>query len=268
LSNYGPVDEIWLWDDTAPEPAFDWNAIRRLVRRLQPQTLVDVANVDASAGCRLRSVGSALPVPSFVEQTSVSPNPSDTTQPAVWYPARPCTRYARLVLACRRRHQAADAEPAGRFLLRFRGAKQHASTQRPTDAQGLLAAPDVALLDAYGSAIRSIYASNFAADQPAQPIRSSKTQKSARPNMAVDGKPDTFWAAGQGTTSGRLELKLDAERTFNVVSIKSPSRSAERTTQYHATRSRTAFGPRLRAHDHRANASCIAWVTSRPAPSR
>ncbi|HXK20258.1 MAG TPA: discoidin domain-containing protein, partial [Polyangiaceae bacterium] len=51
--------------------------------------------------------------------------------------------------------------------------------------------------------------------------------------LAVDGKLETFWAAGEGTTSARLEIDLGSERSFNVVSIQEPIALGERTTEHH-----------------------------------
>jgi len=73
LTNYGAVDEIWLWQ--APgRPEFDWAAIRDLVRQLQPQALLELANLAPMAANDLRSIGlssppGASPVPS--DQSSV-----------------------------------------------------------------------------------------------------------------------------------------------------------------------------------------------------
>ena len=51
LTNYGAVDEIWLWQ--APgSPTFDWAAIRDFVRRLQPQTLLEFCERRPDAGER------------------------------------------------------------------------------------------------------------------------------------------------------------------------------------------------------------------------
>jgi len=42
LTNYGTVDEIWLWQ--APgAPPLDWTTIRDLVHEIQPQTLIELA---------------------------------------------------------------------------------------------------------------------------------------------------------------------------------------------------------------------------------
>ena len=51
--------------------------------------------------------------------------------------------------------------------------------------------------------------------------------------MAVDGNVDTFWAAGEGTTSARIELDFASAVTFNLVSIQEPVALGERATEHH-----------------------------------
>src|SRR5213075_507782 len=63
LTNYGTIDELWLWNGAGSPAGFDFAAVQSLVRQLQPHTLVDVANVTASVGADVRSVGMALPTP-------------------------------------------------------------------------------------------------------------------------------------------------------------------------------------------------------------
>ena len=60
LTNYGAVDEIWLWQ--APgAPTFDWATIRDFVRGLQPQTLVEFSNAAPMAASDVRSIGLSAP---------------------------------------------------------------------------------------------------------------------------------------------------------------------------------------------------------------
>jgi alpha-L-fucosidase len=103
----------------------------------------------------------------------------------------------------------------------------------PPNTQGLLAAPDVNALPAFSAAVGAIYQSNLAAGQPASADSIFKGSPDRSASMAVDGRLDTFWAAGEGTTSARLELDLGSETTFNVINIQEPIALGERTTQYH-----------------------------------
>src|SRR5262249_44515727 len=60
LTNYGPLDEVWLWADNPLPASLNWRSIHDLVHRLQPHALVDVGNAPASVGADVRSVGEAL----------------------------------------------------------------------------------------------------------------------------------------------------------------------------------------------------------------
>ncbi|HEX3850236.1 MAG TPA: alpha-L-fucosidase, partial [Polyangiaceae bacterium] len=86
LSNYGTVDEIWLWNDTSP-PGFDWSGVEALVHRLQPHALIDIGNFPA-AGADLRSTGQALPAAMpATDQTSVMETPGSASGAPIWFPA-------------------------------------------------------------------------------------------------------------------------------------------------------------------------------------
>jgi len=89
-------------------------------------------------------------------------------------------------------------------------------------------------------------------------------------SMAVDGKLDTFWAAGEGKTSARIEFDLGSPRAFNVVSIQEPIALGERTTQHRVEAksngswttiaSGTAIGQRKMHRVGAVTASSIALV--------
>jgi alpha-L-fucosidase len=233
LTNYGAIDEIWLWSDNLGAQAFDWNAIHSLVHRLQPHALLEIGNTAASVGADVRSVAQALPPEPPSDQTSVQASPDATSPSALWYPAealysiRPSWFW----------HAAEDTrQKALSQLLDIYydsvGRNSILALNVPPNAQGLLADGDVAAMDEYGAAIRAIYQSNVAAARPALADSVFRDAESRAASMAVDGKLDTFWAAGEGTTSARLEVDLGSERSFNVVSIQEPIALGERTTQH------------------------------------
>ncbi|HEX3697603.1 MAG TPA: alpha-L-fucosidase [Polyangia bacterium] len=236
LSNYGTIDEIWLWDDNGTPASFNFAAVHDLVRRLQPDTLVDVGNVTASVGADLRSVGTALPTPDAgaPDQTSVKPEPGNTTGMLAWYPAeavygiRPGWFW----------HAAEDTQlkSLGQLIDVYYNSVGRNSVlllNVPPNTQGVLAAPDVAELTQFGADIRDIYRQNLAAARPAVADSVFKGVPVHAAALAVDGSPDTYWAAGQGTTSARLEIDLGGPQTFNVVNIQEPIALGERTTAYH-----------------------------------
>jgi alpha-L-fucosidase len=234
LSNYGPVDEIWFWDDPPSPVGFDWNAVRLLVHRLQPDTLIDIANVAAATDGDVRSVAGALPAGPATDQTSIKASLGGTTQLPIWYPAEAVSSIRPGWFW----HAAEDTQlkTLSRLLDLYYdsvGRNSILTLDIPPNTQGLLANPDVAQMNAYGAAIRAIYQSNLAADQPASADSIFKSSPERAAAMAVDGKLETFWAAGEGKTSARLEVDLGSDRTFNVVSIQEPIALGERTTEHH-----------------------------------
>jgi len=73
-------------------------------------------NVDASGRCRRAQSGQCLPVPSFVEQTSVTRTPVTRRSRPSWYPAEAVYSIRPGCSGMPPKTQAADAEPAGRFF--------------------------------------------------------------------------------------------------------------------------------------------------------
>jgi alpha-L-fucosidase len=74
------------------------------------------------------------------------------------------------------------------------------------DRRGLLAESDVARLDEFGKAIHSRYANNLA-------IQHAPTSTGV--TAALDGDPDTFWSAPEGSHHSTLEVSFSKPVTFN-----------------------------------------------------
>jgi alpha-L-fucosidase len=54
-----------------------------------------------------------------------------------------------------------------------------------------------------------------------------------RPTARRRREPDTFWAAGDGTTSGRLEVDLGGATSVRIVDLSEPIALGERSKKYH-----------------------------------
>jgi alpha-L-fucosidase len=73
------------------------------------------------------------------------------------------------------------------------------------DRRGLLPDSDVARLEEFGKAVRERYAHNLALEHsPASEV-----------SAALDGDPDTFWSAPEGSHDSALEVTFAAPVTFN-----------------------------------------------------
>jgi alpha-L-fucosidase len=232
LTNYGAVDEIWLWQ--APgRPEFDWAAIRDLVRQLQPQALLELANLAPTAVNDVRSMGLAAPLgtpATPTDQSSVqSPGGTAAYIPAeALYSIRPNWFW----------HAADDGQVktvgdvVGLYLDTV-GRNSLLRLNVPPDTRGLLADSDVAVLNQLGPAIAALYRTNVAAGQAATADTVFEDLPAYAAASAVDGRADTFWAAAAGQTAARIEIDLGGLRSFDLISIQEPIALGERTTQHH-----------------------------------
>jgi alpha-L-fucosidase len=73
------------------------------------------------------------------------------------------------------------------------------------DNTGLVPEPDVARLVEFGDAIRKLYGHNLVTEQKA----------SGSAEAALDGKPDTFWSAPDGSHSAVIEVAFPKPVTFD-----------------------------------------------------
>jgi alpha-L-fucosidase len=101
----------------------------------------------------------------------------------------------------------------------------------PPNKDGLLPPQDVARLGQFGASIRNLFTTNRAAGKDATGDSTFHDDYGAA--RAVDGKLDTFWAAGDGTTSGRLEVDLGGATSVRIVDLAEPIALGERSKQYH-----------------------------------
>jgi len=74
------------------------------------------------------------------------------------------------------------------------------------DRRGLLPDSDVARLEEFGKAVRERYSRNLALDH---------SPASAEASAALDGNPDTFWSAPEGSHHSTLEVSFPKPVTFN-----------------------------------------------------
>ena len=231
LTNYGAVDEIWLWQ--APgAPTFDWATIRDFVRGLQPQTLVEFSNAAPMAASDVRSIGLSAPSTASppTDQSSVQ-SPGGTTAyiPAeAVYSIRPGWFW----------HAAEDGQVKTvdqlvAIYLDSVGRNSLLRVNVPPDTRGLLADLDVAALNQLGPAIAALYRTNVAAGQAASADSVFEDLPPYGAASAVDGRRETFWAAAAGQTSARLEIDLGGSRSFDLISVQEPIALGERTTQHH-----------------------------------
>jgi alpha-L-fucosidase len=232
LMNYGDIDEIWLWGPPG-KPPFDAATIRDFIHEQQPQTLVEFANADPMAVSEVRSIGLSGPaglIPPADQSNIQTPAGGGTIYiPAeAVYNIRPGWFW----------HAAEDAEvkTVDQILGLYFDSVGRNSLLRlnvPPDSRGLLAVPDVAVLNQLGPAIMALYRTNRAAKQPATADSVFEDLSIYAASAAVDNDIETFWAAAAGQTSARLEVDLGGGHSFDLISLQEPIALGERASEHH-----------------------------------
>jgi len=234
LTNYGAVDEIWLWGLAPGSPTFDWVAIRDFVHRLSPQTLFEYANADPIPASELRSIGLSSPAapPPPADQSNVqSPGGggSNAYIPAeAVYGIRPSWFWH-----AAENGQVKAVDELVDIYVDTVGRNSLLRLNVPPDARGLLSDPDVAVLNQLGPAIAALYRTNVADGRAATADSVFEGLPRYAAASAVDGKLETFWAAAAGQTAARLEIDLGGSRSFDLISIQEPIALGERATPHH-----------------------------------
>jgi alpha-L-fucosidase len=197
------------------------------MRQLQPKMLVWMGPEIAVANADLRWVGNESGQ-APANETSVR-NHRGTV---IWYPSecdvsiRPGWFY--------HADQDGSVKSVSQLMSIYFASVGHNSTlllNIPPDPRGLLPSMDVARLGEFKAALDNAFKTNLATGQAA--TADSVFSAGFAPGNAVDGNLDSYWAAGTGKTSARLELDLGAEKPFNVVSLAEPIALGERSTKYH-----------------------------------
>lgn len=244
LTQYGRIDEVWFdgangEGPTGKKQVYDFNRWYALIRRLQPTAVIavmgpDVRWVGTESGAGRATEWSVLPAaaqsPAQVAANSqqaeafVPRNLMDDdlgsrqklrqAEALAWYPAeidvsiRPGWFY----------HPAEDAQvktPAQLLDI------YHSSVGRngvlllniPPDKRGLLAAPDVANLQAFKALVDKTYATNLLA-------RATISGPNARrAGAALDADYATYWTPPGRDTTAVLTFALPVPQTFDVLQV-------------------------------------------------
>ena len=90
----------------------------------------------------------------------------------------------------------------------------------------------MSLLQQFGQWYAGLYKTNLVKGQPAT-ADSTWTSAGFDADKAVDDDICTYWAAGSGKTSAKLEVTPASPVTANLISIREAIELGERVTKYH-----------------------------------
>ncbi len=244
LTQYGPIAEVWFDGACGEGPngkrqVYDWERIRATVRRLQPRAVMF-----SDAGPDVRWIGNESGVANETNWCLLEPSRMQVGQPnpgqtmghpdgSAWIPGE-CDVSIRPGWFYHGEEDDKVKTPDQLVELYFLSVGRNASLllNVPPDRRGRLADPDVASLQEFGRRIRRMFRTNFLRGAAAKASSVWRDRGSFGPDKAVDGDPNTYWAAGERTRSGWLEADMGREREIDCVEIREPIRLGQRVARF------------------------------------
>jgi alpha-L-fucosidase len=241
LTNYGPVYEIWFNGFRAPT-SLDWTAMAQLAHQLQPEVLVWIGTEIATTGADLRWIGNQSG--RSERSTSAIANVPNGGPKNVWYPAEAPVSVRGGNWFWHPNNSVMSLADLQSIYFASVGMNTTLILNVPPATTGQLDTPDVSLLQQFGAWYSALYKTNLLRGQPVT-ADSSWANPGCDAAKALDDDVCTYWAAGSGTTSARLEVTLTSAVTFRIISIREPIELGERVAAYHIEIKRNgAWDPR------------------------
>ncbi|MFJ2558782.1 MULTISPECIES: alpha-L-fucosidase [unclassified Streptomyces] len=235
LTEYGQVDEVWFDGAQGRIPpehveVYDWDSWYALIRALAPQAAIAVSGPDVrwvgnEGGSARENEWSTVPVtavPNGRTDFALSYDTPDQgsrdalvrAQPDTdylqWWPAE-CDVSIRPGWFFHPEERPKTAQQLTDLYFRSVGRNAVLLLNVPPDRQGRLDPADVAALGAFADRVRR--------ELPADLARGARARGDGRdPALAVDGDPDTSWAA-PAPSAGTLTLDLGAPTAVDRIRL-------------------------------------------------
>ena len=247
LSNYGPIFEVWFDGANGGDGFYggarekrtidkhiyyDWPKTWEIVRRLQPQAVME-----SDAGPDIRWVGNES---GFAAETSwATYNPlatnggpgvpgdvrfrdslGGTRNGAHWLPAE-CDVSIRPGWFWHEKENAQVKTPQQLVDLYYKSVGRGAGLllNVPPDRRGRLGDEDVASIKAFHQTLQQTFSRNLASGAR---LKASNVRADSRTYGAqnlLDGDPNSYWATDDGVPTPDLIVDLNAPRMFNVIRL-------------------------------------------------
>jgi alpha-L-fucosidase len=229
LSNYGTIDEIHMEGVLAPK-SLDWAGISQLAKQLQPSVLVMQGTEIATTGVDIKFVGNQSGQGNRAI-TSVGDIPNGGPS-NVWYPSEAPVSDRNPDWFWRATDSVMALTTLKTIYFNTVGMNTTLLLNVPPAQTGQLDGPDVTLLQQFGRWYTALYRTNLLRGSSAE-ADSEWASAGFDASKAVDDDLETYWAAADGKTAGRLEVKPSSPITFSMISVREPIEFGERATAYH-----------------------------------
>jgi len=261
LTRYGDVAEVWFDGANGEGPngkrqVYDWEGYFRLIRELQPEAVIaimgpDVRWVGTESGYGRQTEWSVVPVKNMdqgqiadASQKNVLIKPEinameddlgsrekilDATALA-WYPSevdvsiRPGWFY----------HASQDEQvksPEKLFDIYFSSVGRNSVLllNIPPDRRGLIHENDISSLRGFRNLLDHTFSDNLASNASILPDVNTNVKRSSD---LYDNLIETSWASKASQDTSILELKLDGEKTFDVLMLQENIRAGQRIEKF------------------------------------
>jgi len=251
LKQYGQVAEVWFDGACGEGPngkrqEYDWAAFHATVRKLQPNAVMF-----SDAGPDVRWIGNE-------RGTAGDPNWS-TVDPAKWVaPGKAADGLREPIRFLQHGDEGGQVWRPGESDVSIRpgwfwhkkedekvrsldnlvelyfksvGRNSLLLLNVPPNKDGLLSDPDVERLAEFRAELERLFRNDIARGKDA--TASSAWGRELGAPAAVDGNPDTYWAAGENQTTGWLEVDLGRPATFGIAALQEAISLGQRVAEYH-----------------------------------
>jgi len=256
FGRYGQVDSFWfdlagIQDNPMP---FDWQRIYDAIYRRNPACIVemgpDIGSIGNEAGSGFetcwniaevpqRTVSGRMPGKLPVAYTGGVQPPAERVGEHPNYKALPALRYwPHLGNASVRRGWFWNPN-AGRdtnwWLHTYFNSVGRGSSMMygfAPDRRGLFPEEDIAGAIALKQMLDATFKTDFASRKPITASTAWQTSKGYDATKAVDGDPNTYWAAAANTTAAQLEVDFKKTVSFNLIALQEPVFMGQRVKKY------------------------------------
>ena len=260
LTNYGPVDELWLDGANGEGPngvkqSYDWERYFQVIRTLQPQAVIaimgpDVRWVGTENGYGRESEWSVIPVGYAPEDTSAVTTSKGITRPQInpmdydlgsrekliganalaWYPAevdvsiRPGWFYH-----ASQDNQVKSAEKLLDIYLASVGRNAVLLLNVPPTTAGSIARTDSLQLTLLNQTLDEIFRTNQVTGGTITP---SSARKRLETGYLTDGSLTTYWEPEADDASPSITVEWEQPRLFGMMTLQEPIQMGQRIEKF------------------------------------
>jgi len=228
MSNYGPIYEMWF--DGNKANVDEWPNIIKLVRTLQPNTVIKQGPKVIPIAEDVRWVGNEMAC-APIDNWCVYPRPTEKEAPkSIWFPLECDTPMIGHWFWCNT--LPLDLQYLLNFYYTSVGRNSIFLMNIAPNPKGVFCKNSVERLHEFSDALDKIFGTDFAAGKQATASNVRGANVTFGADKALDGRKNTYWTTDDGVTEAWLEVNLGEKKDFNVVRMEEMISLGQRVSSY------------------------------------